>query len=267
MNTDFLLNIPADEYHSASRNGRFLSSHMLGDFRKCPALYQKKLAGQIEESESAAFTIGRATHKLILEGRSAFDDEYVVADGPVNPKTGEAFGRSTKAYGEWLAVQNKEVVSGKDFGFILKLQMSVWLHSFAVELLTTGVAEATVRAEYAGESCQIRMDWFSEKFGIVDLKTCDELTWFESDFRRYGYAYQLAFYRAVLRERLGRDVPVHVIAVEKKEPFRSGVWRVADELLDFAEMENTAAIIRLQECRYTGTWPTGYEETRIIDNL
>lgn len=267
MKADFLLNIPAEEYHSESRNGRYLSSHMLSDFRKCPVLYQKNLAGLMEESESAAFTIGRATHKLILEGRSAFDDEYLVADGPVNPKTGEAFGRATKAYGEWLCAQSREVVSGKDFGFILKLQISVWLHSFAAELLTSGVAEATVRAEYAGEPCQIRMDWFSEKFGIVDLKTCDELTWFESDFRRYGYAYQLAFYRAVLHAKLGFNVPIHIIAVEKKEPFRCGVWRISDEMLEFAEMENHAAIGRLQECRRTAVWPTGYEDVRLIDNL
>lgn len=264
---NYILDIPAAEYHAESKSGRYLSSHMLGDFRKCPALYQKKLAGQIEESESAAFAIGRATHKLILEGRSAFDDEYLVADGPINPKTGEVFGRATKAYGEWAAAQEREVVSGRDFGFILKLQIAVWLHPVAAELLTTGIAEGTVRSNYCGEPCQIRMDWFSEKFGIVDLKTCDELTWFESDFRRFGYAYQLAFYRAVLRERLGRDVPIHIIAVEKKEPFRGGVWRISDEALEFAEMENRAAIGRLHECRRTAHWPTGYEEVRVIGNL
>jgi hypothetical protein len=37
----------------------------------------------------------------------------------------------------------------------------------------------------------------------VDLKTCDDLTWFEADSRRYGYAHQLAFYRAVLKKALG----------------------------------------------------------------
>lgn len=147
------------------------------------------------------------------------------------------------------------------------MQIAVWLHGVAAELLTSGIAEGTVRSNYCGEPCQIRMDFFNEKFGIVDLKTCDELNWFESDFRRYGYAYQLAFYRAVLRERLGRNVPVYVIAVEKKEPFRCGVWRISDEALEFAKMGNRAAIGRLQECRRTANWPTGYEEVRIIDNI
>lgn len=265
--SNHILDIPAEEYHAESRNGRYLSSHMLGDFRKCPALYRKKLAGEIAETESAAFAIGRAAHKLILEGRSAFDEEYFIGDGPVNPKTGEPFGKTTKAFTEWAAIQNREVIGGKDFGFLVKLQTSVWLHPAATELLTTGIAEGTVRSNYCGEPCQIRMDFYSPKFGVIDLKTCDELNWLEADFRRYGYAYQLAFYRAVLRERLGRGVPIHVIAVEKREPFRCGVWRISDEALDFAEMENRAAIARLQECRRTANWPTGYEEIRIIDNI
>ena len=111
------------------------------------------------------------------------------------------------------------------------------------------------------------MDFFNERHGIVDLKTCDDLRWFESDFKRYGYGYQLAFYRAVLRERIGQNVPCHVIAVEKREPYRCGVWKVSDEALNFAEMENSAAIERLRECRRTAVWPTGFEEIRIIDNI
>ena len=37
------------------------------------------------------------------------------------------------------------------------------------------------------------MDWFDAHRGIADLKTCDNLDWFEADARRYGYAHQLAF--------------------------------------------------------------------------
>lgn len=150
-----------------------------------------------------------------------------------------------------MAAQTLEVVSPRDFGFILKLQTSVWLHAFAAELLTEGEAEGVVRTEYNGVRCQIRMDWFSAVHGLVDLKTCDDLTWFESDARRFGYAGQLAFYRAVLRMVLGINVPVHIIAVEKKEPFRTGVWLLTGELLDLAEVENIAAIDRLKVCRQT----------------
>lgn len=267
MNKDFILDIPAEEYHAETRSGRYLSSHMLADFRESPALYRKKIKGEIEESESAAFTIGRAAHSLILEGRHAFDREYTVADGPVNPRTGEPYGSKTKAFAEWAATQDREVIAGKDFNFILKLQTGVWLHPTAAELLADGVAEGVVRAEYCGVPCQIRMDWFSPKFGLVDLKTCDSLKWFESDCRRYGYIYQLAFYRAVIRKVLGRDIPVHIIAVEKNEPFAAGVWKLSTEVLDLAELSNKAALERFRACCTTGVWPTGYEDIRIIDTL
>lgn len=267
MNINFIINEPAGDYHARSRNGEYLSSHLLADFRESPALFHKKINGEIEETESTAFTIGRAAHSLILEGRCAFDREYVVSDGPINPKTGESYGKNTKAYAEWAATQDREVLSGKDFGFISKLQTSVLLHPVANELLAQGVAEGVVRAEYCGVPCQIRMDFFSPTAGLVDLKTCDSLKWFESDCRRYGYILQLAFYRAVIRIVTGITVPVHIIAVEKSEPHSTGVWKLAEDVLAEAERINEAAIKRLRECHRTGNWPTGYEEIRIISNL
>ena len=108
-----------------------MSSHLLADFRESPALYRRKVSGEITESESSAFVMGRAAHCLILEGRNAFDREYVVTDGPINPRTGEAYGRTTKAFAEWAATQEREIISGKDFSFLLKLQRGVWLHPLA----------------------------------------------------------------------------------------------------------------------------------------
>lgn len=109
MNTDRLLSIPADEYHAASRSGRYMSSHLLADFRESPELYRRKTNGEIAESESPALALGRAAHCFILEGREAFDGQFLVADGPVNPKTGEPFSKATKAYAEWLSSQTCEI--------------------------------------------------------------------------------------------------------------------------------------------------------------
>ncbi len=267
MNTNFITHEPADEYHVRSRSGEFMSSHLLADFRESPALYRKEINGEIEQKDTPAFVLGRAAHSLILEGRTVFDRDFVVTDGPVNPKTGEPYGAKTKAYAEWLAAQDREVVSGKDYSFILNLQRSVHLHAAASELLASGEAEGVVRIEYCGVPCQIRMDWFSPESGLVDLKTCDSLKWFESDCRRYGYIFQLAFYRAVIRIVTGVTVPIHIIAVEKNEPFATGVWQLTGEVLDLAERINEAALERYKNCQHTGIWPTGYEDIRIIDSL
>lgn len=267
MDTNFIIHEPANEYHARSRSGEFMSSHLLADFRESPALYRKEINGEIEQKDTPAFVLGRAAHSLILEGRASFDRDFVVSDGPVTPRTGEPYGAKTKTYADWLATQDREVVSGKDYSFILNLQRSVHLHAAASELLAKGEAEGVVRAEYCGVPCQIRMDWFSPESGLVDLKTCDSLKWFAFDCRRYGYIFQLAFYRAVIRIVTGVTVPIHIIAVEKNEPFATGVWQLTGEVLDLAERINDAALERYKKCQFTGIWPTGYEDIRIIDSL
>lgn len=57
-NHPFIVDIPADEYNEAARRGENLSSHMLGDFRNCPLFYKKKISGEIEPSDTAAFETG-----------------------------------------------------------------------------------------------------------------------------------------------------------------------------------------------------------------
>ena len=258
----FLIAEPADVYHGKARD--FLSSHLLADFRKCPELFHRKQLGLIPDKDTPAYLLGRAAHALILEGREAFEAEYAVG-GPVNPKTGLPFGKATKAFGEWADAQGKAVLSDEDAAFVERLHQAVQAHPVAPLLLTGGVAEGVCRAEYCGIPCQVRPDYFHAEHGIVDLKTCDDLTWFEADARRYGYLHQVAFYRAVLEAASGTVFPVHIVAVEKKEPFRVGVWLTAESALDFARAENEAAIERLKECLATGTWCTGYEAVRIFD--
>lgn len=258
---DYLIIEPAHEYHQ--KRDQFLSSHALSDFRRCPAFFRGKETGAIPDEDRPAYVIGRAAHTLILEGHDKFDAEYLVGE-PVNPSTGKAYGKTTQAYQAWIDAQEKPVITPADFVFIRRLQTAVWLHNEAANLLDEGIAEGVVRAEYCGVPCQIRMDFFHTVNGIIDLKTCDNLDYFEADARRFQYVYQAAFYRAVLRKVAGRDYPFHLIAVEKHEPFRCGVWLVAEDSLELAEVENVAAIGRLKKCRFENTWPTGYEDVRIL---
>jgi hypothetical protein len=252
------------EYHAKADN--FLSSHALADFRKCPMLYRKKRMGLIEDEDRPAYLLGRALHTLVLEGRSKFEAEYAVG-GPVNPKTGELFGSQTKAWAEWAEMQGRPVLTLIQFDLIENMAEGVKAHGLAAELLSEGVPEAVLRTTYHDIPCQIRMDWFDPHRSLVDLKTCDDLTWFESDAKRYGYIYQLAFYRAIVMHVLGIPMPVHLIAIEKKEPFRCGVWLIPPFSLDQAQKENDAAIERLKRCQLAGIWPSGYEECRVFDTV
>ena len=88
----------------------YLTSHGLGDFKKCPLLFHKKRQGLIEDEDRPAYLVGRATHTLVLEGRERFDVEYAVG-GPINPSTGTPYGPTTKAFAEWAASCGKQVLA------------------------------------------------------------------------------------------------------------------------------------------------------------
>lgn len=265
MSLDFLVREPEKVYRTAARE--HLTSHQLADFRRCPELYRRKKLALVEDEDRPAYLVGRAAHALILEGQEAFDRRYAVG-GPLNPRTGRTFGSSTQAYADWAAeqaAQGRQCLTEEHHALAVNMAASVRPHLRARELLAEGVAEGVARVEYCGVRVQSRIDWFHPTQGIVDLKTCDDLTWFEADARRYGYAHQLAFYHAVVERLTGTAFPVHLVAVEKRQPFRAGVWVVSEQTLASCRRENEAAIARLVECAAGDRWPTGYEEVRVLD--
>lgn len=252
---------PFEAYNKARK--QFLSSHQLADFRKCPLLYKRKKDGLIEEPDRVAFQIGRAAHCLVLEGVDEFHQRYAVG-GPINEKTGKYFGKLTKAYAEWEATQGRPCIDIETYDLLKKLEESFRSHQLARSLVEVGNPELVGRAKYLDVDCQIRMDWFGPA-GIIDYKTCDDLTWFESDARRYGYAHQLAFYRGVAEAVTGKVYPVYLVASEKSEPFRTGVWQLSPSLIERATQDNIEAMNRLAHFAKTGAWPTNYEDLRFFD--
>jgi hypothetical protein len=262
----FLIREPADVYHAKGRD--HLTAHALNEFRRCPLLYRRKELGLVPERDTAAYVVGRAAHTLVLEGRQRYESEYAVG-GPINPKTGQPFGSQTKAFAEWAERQGRPVLSDHHAALVEQVAAAVKDHLFARELFAEGVAEAVVRCRYLDHDCQARIDWINpiEGRGIVDLKTCDEIDSFEMAIRAFDYLHQVAFYRAVVAQAAGHVLPVHIVAVEKREPFRCGVWQVAPAVLNQAQRENEEAIQDLRRCRETGNWFTRFESLRLIDRL
>ncbi|NRA38503.1 MAG: PD-(D/E)XK nuclease-like domain-containing protein [Planctomycetes bacterium] len=243
-----------------------LSSHALADYRDCPQKYYQKKQGIIGNPDSAAYAFGRAAHTRILEGEQIFTNNYVFG-GPINEKTGKPYGEKTKKFAEWQEEQAKPVISLEHLDLIETMAEAVAGHSEAFALLNEGVAEKVARVDICDMPCQIRCDWMHPTKGLVDLKTCENLTWFENDLKRYGYIFQMAFYRAALNEFFGTDVDVHIIAVEKQAPHRVGVWHLIPSVLDHAEKINRAAMKALNRSQAKDFWPTGFEQVRQIDAL
>lgn len=265
MNTNVLLTEDEATYHSRSKSGEYVSSHMLAVFQKMPYKYKSMISGEFAEPEKMEYAFGTAAHKMILEGHDAFFEKYIVSDGPINEKTGQPYGKTTKAYQEWISSQTGEVISSADFDEIKKMHESCLRHPIIPELLRPdAMPEKVVRAEINGVKCQIRMDLFHADLGIIDLKTCRDIEFFEYDMRNFGYAFQLAFYRSVLKAATGIDFPVKIIAVDKTQFHIAGVWSIPDAELEIAERINAAALDRLKDCRINDQWKTGFERIQIF---
>lgn len=260
----FLVREPDEDYRRQAKD--HLTSHELADFRRDPYLYHKKKLGLVADEDRPAFILGRAAHVLVLEGRERYEQQHAFG-GPINPKTGQPYGRYTQTFEDWAAAQGKPVVTTEDAALIEKLNDSVRSHKLAMELLSSGVAEGSVRTTYRGIACQGRLDWIDAARGLVDFKTCDHLSWLEGEARGFGYLHQMSFYRALIHQITGKVVPIHIIGVEKREPFRTGVFAIAPDVLTAAQKENEQAMERLARCRTSDTWPTGYESLRTIDYL
>ncbi len=129
--------------------------------------------------------------------------------------------------------------------------------------MATGVAKR--RAGFAC-GCVSRVNPLEGR-GIVDLKTADELDSFELAAKAFGYIHQVAFYRSLVAQVSGHLLPVHIVAVEKREPFRCGVWQIAPCVLEQARRQNEEAMRELLRCRETGDWFTRFESLRRIDSL
>ena len=273
-------------YHS--KRGVNVSSHGLtGDFKKSPALYHAKVTGEIKDIDRPAYKPGRAAHSLILEGRKQFEKDFCW-NSPVNEKTGKPFGPTSKPYLEWAEGETREIITPDQLKLVEAMEKSVRKHEQASYLLSNGIAEGVIRVDLPALSlnplvstkfvpvpCQIRMDYFNFEEGLVDLKTCDDIDYFEPDSRRYRYIHQLAFYRSVIVHKfdpLGELweqglLPVRLIAVEKKPPHRVGVWRIGDYVLGIAQGENDLLLAEMEECRLKNVWPTRYEKERTLEMI
>ena len=257
--SDIMIVESDDLYHSKSKD--FLSSHALIDYINSPILYHQKKLGIIPATDTAAFSLGRAFHTMVLEGKEVFDKRYAVG-GPINPATEKPFGVQTNQFKDWSKEQAKPVVSFDDLTKIKGMYDGFLRSAEAALLISDGKAEGVIRTIMGGFNCQIRVDWLNIYHGIVDLKTTRCLDTFIRDTKEFSYLIQLAFYQEVIYQSTGMILPVYMVAVEKKAPYRCGVWQVAQDQLNTCIAQLKRQMARLRDSLSTNNWPTGYEEIR-----
>lgn len=261
---DFLVRESEDEYQTRAES--HLTSAELAEFRRNPCLYRKKKLGLAVDQNRSAFLFDQAAHVLILRGRDRFEREFAVS-GAVDEFLDEPQVADVTTTEEQAGAQTRPVLTSEDAALLDELVESVWSHRLAVELLSRGMVNGVIRATYRTMAGQARLDWMNPSRGLIELKLCDHLEWFPGEARAFGYLHELAFARALILAATGIAVPATFVAVEKRQPHRTGVFNASEKVLGEAQRENEEAMERLARCRATERWPTGYEEQRTIDYL
>lgn len=217
-----------------------LSNSSLSVLRRSPQEFHERfVTGEQKGEETDAMRLGSAVHMLALEP-GKFDSEYVVLDGPVNPRTQAAYGRDTKAFSEWLenakAYESRKIIIREDFDQSIAIAQAFHGHEIIEGLMSVEGKEfeKTLLLTYqyddgSSERVKCKPDCIIPAESIIiDLKTSsdprpDEFQW---SALRYGYYRQAAIYLDACEVYYGKEFRFLFGVVNSKAPHECGVFEL-----------------------------------------
>ena len=221
---------PYEEYHEYRDN--YFTAGNYADYKKDPALfYHNWHKGETEDTDALRF--GRAVHTGVLEGRKKLLDEYMIHNGPINERTGNPYGKATKAYSEWLDKQSKPVISTVDYEMISSYCDIVESSGGVSDLFRRHKSrEVTIRGRIDNVNVQIRIDAFEDRdplsSSVIDLKTIRNIEKIEDHIVGYQYDLKAYFYKWVSSYALEAIPHFNWLFVEKEAPYRVSYVRNSD---------------------------------------
>lgn len=230
----------------------YVSNSYLGRLVKCPA------KAKIPLEDTPSLSLGRAVHTVVLEGKDAFFGAYAIA-----PNVDK---RTIVGKAEWLAYQTanagKAIISQDASDKILAISNAVYRHPWASRLLAENVTEQTViwQDSETGLTCKARPDAVPDegKLILADLKTttdADEFA-FTRSIVKYGYARQAAFYLDGYNAARGTQLDTFIIiAVETEAPYRTEVYLLDEDLIQYGRDQYKRILQIEQRCRAENSYP------------
>jgi hypothetical protein len=209
-----------------------------------------------------ALSFGKAFHSFLLEPHN-FKKTYVAAT--------QVFGhyglKDAKAYFKALEAEHpdKEILKAEEMWTLEKMREAVMRLEGIDRLLSDKMeAEVSFFANVEGIEGKARLDFLNDSVELWgDFKSMAEINHrsLQNVFWDYKWPLQFAWYRRVVKEATGQDLPrVCVLAVEKQAPFTACIAvqnedmeRAGEAMLKIA-LENAKKC--LEEKNYTSEFPT-----------
>lgn len=225
---------------------------------------------QAKHKPSPEMRFGTLCHSLILEPET-FDKRYQVG-GPINPKTGKAFGTDTKAWEAFEAglPPGQTIISAEDHERAKRVRDAVLEHPKVRRLLEGAEHEVSYfwTDQESGVDCKARPDAISRLGIFADLKITQDVRAFvwQKAIHERGHHFQAAFYLDGHRQvQGGKAVPWVWICAEPEEPFGVKVYEIAPRLLRQGLVEVGRALALYKTCSESNEWPGYSEDIEVID--
>mgnify|MGYP007100085229 CR=1 FL=1 len=243
MNNQLFTSETNEQYHASEG----LSSSGLKHLAKTPRHFQ--MARLNKKKETSAQKLGTLEHLALLEP-DVFYSRVARIDGSRNANAVKDAIARAEADGLYVC-KTEEFIKAEAIAKGV-MESSSTIRS----LLSGGIAEQSIRANYKGVTIKCRPDYFKKTPVIVDVKTFTDLSLsnVERQIHRMKYHWQSYFYLKVLKEAMGISTTNFVHVFVDTEGYCGLSYTLDDAALEKAGQEVEPLIDKYIECSKSGIW-------------
>lgn len=234
--------LPAADYHADPAIGSTTAKLALKSVR----LFRDRETGIYSPPDRPCFQVGRLAHQMVLE--PAEFAKLTTTTGPINAKTGQPYGRETKAFSDWQA--QKLGITCIDSWMAISLER---MPDEVKSALAGGATEVSIFTEINGIKVKCRPDHLREST-ICDLKTIADIDRCESEIFRRGYWFSAAWYCRAMLAETGARHSFRLIFMEKNPPYRWRIYDLTPDYMMFADSKVDEVLNKIHLARKHDDW-------------
>ena len=209
------MNLIAENYFSPENQLAYMGASQFKSFLACPAAALAEIRGEYRKEETTALLVGSYVDAYFEGTLDLFKSKHP-----------DLYKRDGSLKSEY--VQAEQIIQRIERDEMFMRYMS-------------GQKQVIMTGEIAGVPFKIKVDSFHPGKAIVDQKVMKDLEdiWNPAEGRRvpywqnWGYAFQGAIYREIVRQNTGDTLPFMIAAATKQKVTRLQIGQITPETLDY----------------------------------